>query len=164
MPEEQISEQHSEGEMLRWATFRIAEERYGIDVMQVREVLRFVEITPVPGTRDSVLGIINLRGNVVTVLNTRNLFDLEPQPVSEKTRIVIIESLDQVVGVLVDNVEDVVDLDASTIENTPNLGNDNTNHFFQGISHHNDELLILMNIEQMIESQMPESQKTLKAA
>ena len=64
----------------QWATFRVDNELYGIDVMKVKEVLRFTEITPVPGADAAILGIINLRGNVVTVIDTRRLFGLPPVP------------------------------------------------------------------------------------
>lgn len=63
--------------VLRWVTFRLGDETYGINVMQVQEVLRMTEIAPVPGAPHYVLGIINLRGNVVTVLDTRARFGLE---------------------------------------------------------------------------------------
>jgi purine-binding chemotaxis protein CheW len=70
--------------VIRWATFRLNDERYGVNVMRVREVLRYCEITPVPGTKDSILGIINLRGHVVTVLDTRVLFKLALREITEK--------------------------------------------------------------------------------
>ena len=60
----------SEDPMLQWVTFRLGGETYGINVMQVQEVLRYSEIAPVPGAPAYVLGIINLRGNVVTVIDT----------------------------------------------------------------------------------------------
>ena len=63
--------------VLQWVTFRLAGETYGINVMQVQEVLRHSDIAPVPGAPPYVLGIINLRGNVVTVIDTRNRFGLE---------------------------------------------------------------------------------------
>ncbi|MGA4815113.1 chemotaxis protein CheW [Pseudomonas aeruginosa] len=72
------------------------------------EVLRYTEIAPVPGAPSYVLGIINLRGNVVTVIDTRQRFGLDPAPVSDNTRIVIIEADKQVVGILVDSVAEVV--------------------------------------------------------
>jgi purine-binding chemotaxis protein CheW len=61
-------------EIMQWVTFRLGEEKYGINVMQVQEVLRVTEIAPVPGAPSYVLGIINLRGNVVTVIDMRNRF------------------------------------------------------------------------------------------
>lgn len=75
----QIAEVQKEGvkdDVLQWVTFQLEDETYGINVMQVREVLRYTEIAPVPGAPDYVLGIINLRGNVVTVIDTRSRFGL----------------------------------------------------------------------------------------
>ncbi len=63
-------------QVLQWVTFKLQEETYGINVMQVQEVLRYSEIAPVPGAPSYVLGIINLRGNVVTVIDTRHRFNL----------------------------------------------------------------------------------------
>jgi len=90
----------SNDEVLQWVTYRLGEETYGINVMQVQEVLRYTEIAPVPGAPDYVLGIINLRGNVVTVIDTRARFGLPPTEITDNTRIVIIESDEQVVGIL----------------------------------------------------------------
>ncbi|MFT7374296.1 MAG: purine-binding chemotaxis protein CheW, partial [Oleiphilaceae bacterium] len=100
-------------EVLQWVTYKLGEETYGINVMQVQEVLRHTEIAPVPGAPDYVLGIINLRGNVVTVIDTRSRFGLPSSDISDNTRIVIIESDDQVVGILVDSVAEVVYLRSS---------------------------------------------------
>ena len=95
------------GELTRWVTFHLDREVYGINVMQVQEVLRYSEIAPVPGSPDYVLGIINLRGNVVTVIDTRMRFGIEPMEVTDSSRIVIIEAGGQVVGILVDSVAEV---------------------------------------------------------
>ncbi|AFO47944.1 purine-binding chemotaxis protein CheW [Pseudomonas putida DOT-T1E] len=84
------SAQGSEDPILQWVTFRLDNESYGINVMQVQEVLRYTEIAPVPGAPSYVLGIINLRGNVVTVIDTRQRFGLMPTEVTDNTRIVII--------------------------------------------------------------------------
>ncbi len=70
--EVKVRKEKSNDEVLQWVTFQLEEETYGINVMQVREVLRYTEIAPVPGAPDYVLGIINLRGNVVTVIDTRS--------------------------------------------------------------------------------------------
>ena len=70
-------------EVLQWVTYRLDEETYGINVMQVQEVLRYTEIAPVPGAPDYVLGIINLRGNVVTVIDTRSRFGLPPTDITD---------------------------------------------------------------------------------
>lgn len=139
-------------QVLQWATFRLGYELYGINVMQVREVLRYTEITPVPGAPIFVLGIINLRGNVVTVVDTRERFGLSQGEITEHSRIVIIEVASQVVGLLVDSVAEVVYLSHSEIESTPNVGNDDSAKYIQGVCNKKDELLILVELESMIDS------------
>jgi len=140
----------SEDPILQWVTFRLDNETYGINVMQVQEVLRYTEIAPVPGAPNYVMGIINLRGNVVTVIDTRERFGLPSQELSDNTRIVIIETDEQVVGILVDAVAEVVYLRQSEIELAPNVGNDESAKFIQGVCHKNDELLILVELEKLL--------------
>jgi len=140
----------TEDPILQWVTFRLENESYGINVMQVQEVLRYTEIAPVPGAPPYVLGIINLRGNVVTVIDTRSRFALPNAETTDQTRIVIIEAENQVVGILVDAVAEVVYLRQSEIETTPNVGNDESAKFIQGVCHKNDELLILVDLEKLM--------------
>ncbi|WLD56999.1 chemotaxis protein CheW [Salinispirillum sp. LH 10-3-1] len=139
----------SDDPILQWVTFRLENESYGINVMQVQEVLRYTEIAPVPGAPSYVLGIINLRGNVVTVIDTRERFGMSPSEVTDNSRIVIIETDMQVVGILVDSVAEVVYLRQSEIETAPNVGNDETSKFIQGVCHKNDELLILVELDRL---------------
>ncbi len=136
--------------ILRWVTFRLDNEAYGINVMQVQEVLRVTEIAPVPGAADYVLGIINLRGNVVTVIDARRRFNLTPRDPDDASRIVIIEAEKQVVGILVDSVAEVVDLRASEIETAPNVGNDETSRYILGVSSRGDVLLILVDLNKLL--------------
>lgn len=136
--------------VLQWVTFKLEGETYGINVMQVQEVLRYTEIAPVPGAPEYVLGIINLRGNVVTVIDTRHRFGLNSAEVSENTRVVIIEADQHVVGIMVDAVAEVVYLNQSEIDNAPNVGNDETSKFIQGVCNKNDELLILIDLNNML--------------
>ena len=93
--------QAQDDQVLQYVTFRLDDETYGINVMQIQEVLRYTEIAPVPGAPDYVLGIINLRGNVVTVIDTRRRFGLADAEVTDATRIVVMESSSQVMGILV---------------------------------------------------------------
>ena len=105
--EETSAVNEKNGELLRWVTFKLGNEIYGVNVMQVREVLRYTDIAPVPGAPSYVLGIINLRGNVVTVIDTRARFGIPPAEVTDNTRIMIIESEKHVIGILVDSVAEV---------------------------------------------------------
>ncbi len=136
--------------VMQCVTFRLDDEVYGINVMQVQEVLRVTEIAPVPGAPHYVLGIINLRGNVVTVIDTRERLGLDSRERDESTRIVIIEAERQVVGILVDAVAEVVDLRASEIESAPNVGNDESSKYIQGVSSRDGELLILVDLNKLL--------------
>jgi purine-binding chemotaxis protein CheW len=136
--------------VIQWVTFRLADEIYGINVMQVQEVLRVSEIAPVPGAPHYVLGIINLRGNVVTVIDTRIRLGLATSEVTDSTRIVIIEGAKHVVGILVDCVAEVVDLTQSDVESAPNVGNDESAKYIQGVASRDGELLILVDLNKLL--------------
>ena len=134
----------------QWVTFCMDGETYGINVMQVQEVLRVPDIAPVPGAPDYVLGIVNLRGNVVTVLDTRQRFGLLQKENDDSTRIVIVEAGNQVVGILVDSVAEVVYLHASEIESTPSVSNDDSSKYIQGVCNHENKLLILVDLDKLL--------------
>jgi len=136
--------------VIQWVTFRLADEIYGINVMQVQEVLRVSEIAPVPGAPHYVLGIINLRGNVVTVIDTRIRLGLATSEVTDSTRIVIIEGSKHVVGILVDCVAEVVDLTMSDVESAPSVGNDESAKYIQGVASRDGELLILVDLNKLL--------------
>ncbi len=145
-----VAKANENDEIVQWVTFRLADETYGINVMQVQEVLRVSEIAPVPGAPHYVLGIINLRGNVVTVVDTRIRLGLETTEMTDSTRIVIIEGAKHVVGILVDCVAEVVDLPASELEAAPSVGNDESAKYIQGVTSRGDELLILVDLNKLL--------------
>jgi purine-binding chemotaxis protein CheW len=138
---------------IQLVTFRLKDETYGINVMQVQEVLRVAEIAPVPGAPHYVLGIINLRGNVVTVIDTRTRFGLPQTEIDDLSRIVIIESESQVVGILVDSVAEVVDLHASEIDSAPNVGNEESSRYIQGVASRDNNLLIVVDLNKLLSEQ-----------
>lgn len=150
MSEVEVRKDQSNDAVLQWVTFQLEEETYGINVMQVREVLRYTEIAPVPGAPDYVLGIINLRGNVVTVIDTRSRFGLMQGEITDNTRIIVIESERQVIGILVDSVAEVVYLRSSEIDTTPSVGTEESSKFIQGVSNRDGKLLILVDLNKLL--------------
>src|SRR5690606_41646080 len=124
--------------LLRLVSVGLENEPCGSIVMQVQEVLRSAELAPVPGAPSYVLGIINLRGNVVTVIDTRQRFGLLPAPVTDQTRIVIIEADRQGIGILVDSVAEGGYLRQSDVEKAPNVRSDESAKVRQGVSQEND--------------------------
>lgn len=134
----------------RWVTFKLESETYGVNVMQVQEVLRVSEIASVPGAPDYVIGIINLRGNVVTVVDTRRRFGMSSKEMDDLSRIVIIETEDQVVGILVDSVSEVVEIPGSEIETAPNVGTEESAKYILGVTSRDSELLILVDLNKFL--------------
>ncbi|MEJ2456110.1 MAG: chemotaxis protein CheW [Candidatus Thiodiazotropha sp.] len=143
-------EENGGGPLIQFVTFVLMDETYGINVMQVQEVLRVTEIAPVPGAPDYVLGIINLRGNVVTVIDTRTRFGLPSKEMDDSSRIIVIESEKQVVGILVDAVAEVVDLQEGEIDVAPNVGTEDSSRYIQGVATREDGLLILVDLNKLL--------------
>ncbi|MBD3633911.1 MAG: chemotaxis protein CheW [Methylophaga sp.] len=142
----------AEDPVLQWVTYQLEDEFYGINVMQVQEVLRLSEIAPVPGAPSYVLGIINLRGNVVTVIDTRARFGLPPQEPTENSRIIIVEVSGHVIGMLVDCVAEVVYLHQSEIDTAPNVSDDSS-RFIQGVCNRDKYLLILVDVNKLLDQE-----------
>ena len=141
---------HIAQEQMQCVTFMLEDESYGINVMQVQEVLREKEVAPVPGSPDYVMGIINLRGTVVSVINARTRFRLPEKVSTDLTRIIVIEVEQQTIGILVDSVAEVVDINLAEIETPPNVGNDETSRYIDGIVSRNDKLLILVDLNKLL--------------
>lgn len=139
----------AEDPVLQWVTFQLEDEVYGINVMQVQEVLRLTEIAPVPGAPSYVLGIINLRGNVVTVIDGRSRFGLPLSDATEESRIIVAEVAGHVIGMLVDSVTEVVYLHQSDIDTAPNISDDSS-RFIQGVSKRERYLLILVDVNKLL--------------
>ena len=123
-------------EILQWVTFKLEEETY--------------EIAPVPGAPSYVIGIINLRGNVVTVIDTRARFGLPAADATDNSRILIIEAEEQVIGILADSVSEVVYLRSSEIDSAPNVGTEESAKFIQGVCNRDNELLILVDLNKLL--------------
>ncbi|MDH3760613.1 MAG: chemotaxis protein CheW [Gammaproteobacteria bacterium] len=135
---------------MQYVTFTLEDEIYGINVMQVQEVLREIEVAPVPGAPHYVTGIINLRGNVVSVIDARTRFGLAQKESTPYTRIIVIEAQQQIIGILVDSVAEVVDIEMSEIETAPNVGNDETARYIDGVVSRDEKLLILVDLNKLL--------------
>ena len=131
-------------------TFTLENEIYGINVMQVQEVLREVEVAPVPGAPHYVLGIINLRGNVVSVIDARTRFGLPETKTDDMTRIIVIEVEQQIIGILVDSVAEVVDVKRSEVDSAPDVGNAESSKYIDGVVSRGDMLLILVDLNKLL--------------
>ncbi len=138
------------GTSSQWVTFSLNGEIYGIDVMQVQEVLRMTPIAPVPGAPHYVLGIVNLRGNLVTVVDTRVRFGLMPKEADDLTRVIIVEAQGLIVGLLVDEVAEVAEVPANSIDTSPSVGGEARSKYIKGVHTRDDSLLILVDLDRLL--------------
>jgi len=136
--------------LIQLVTFRLADQTYGINVLQVQEVLRVSEISPVPGAPEYVLGIINLRGTVVTVIDARTRFGLPMVELTEANRIIIIESEEQIAGILVDSVAEVAELGVSEISPAPSVGNGRNSRYIEGVATRDGDLLVVVDLNKLL--------------
>ncbi len=145
-----MSDLQADTSPIQCVTFTLEDETYGMNVMQVQEVLREVEVAPVPGAPNYVLGIINLRGNVVSVIDARTRFGLPTKESDEMARIIVIEAQQQIVGILVDSVAEVVDIERKEIDTAPTVGNADSSKYIEGVVSRGEGLLILVDLNKLL--------------
>ena len=141
----------SSKEAQQYIVVKLGNEQYGIDIQYVDNIVRTQKITRVPKAQEYFNGVINLRGEIVPVMSLRVKFELEPDTFTNKTRILILKFEPQAaVGVIVDEVKEVVTLDSDSIEKVSYDPNDEKSLYLAGIGKHNGELISLLNIAGVI--------------
>jgi len=137
----------------QYLTFRLGSELFGVDVSKAREVLDFSDVTHVPQMPDYMLGVINLRGSVVPVINLRRKFGMGAAEKTIDTCIIVIEvEIDGdvvVIGTLADAVQEVLDLHAGQIEPPPRLGTKLNTEFIKGMGNLDGQFLIILDIDRV---------------
>ena len=131
--------------------FRLKDEEYGLDIQYVQSIEQLLPITRVPNAPIYVKGVINLRGNVIPVLDLRSKLSLNQAPYTKLTRIIITKVEEIEVGLIVDQISDVIDIAEESIESESSI----TNHseFFEGVSLTMGRLIILLNIEELLRTE-----------
>lgn len=141
-----MSEVFSKAKSGQYLTFQLMSEQYGVAIETVREINQFGEITKVPRTPNYVKGVMNLRGKIIPVVNLRVKFGMEPQESTRDTCIIVIETEIGQVGMIVDSVKEVVDLQEAQIEPSPVLGNQSAMSFVRGMGKVDNRVVILVDI------------------
>jgi purine-binding chemotaxis protein CheW len=138
----------------RYLTFVLDRQHYAMPIMAVREINQYCEITPVPRTPNFILGVINLRGKIIPVADLRMKFNVTRSDLSRKTCIVVIEGDNGNVGMVVDEVNDVVELQAADIEPPPQqLGAPIDMEFLIGIGRTEARIMIMIDIQAALSCQ-----------
>jgi len=143
-------------ETTQYLTFKLEEEVFAVDVAKIREILDFTLATKVPGTPEFMRGVINVRGNVVPVVDMRLKFGLSMTEKTVDTCIVVMEIAVEddktILGALVDSVQEVFELEANQIEPPPRIGSRWRTEFIKGIGKRNEELIIILDIDRVFSS------------
>jgi len=138
----------------KYLTFALGKEEYGLEILKVREIIGFMEITAVPQTPACVKGVINLRGQVIPVIDLRAKFGMETTQTTEETCIIVVE-ISQTgrkfsTGIVVDHVQEVLDIAGDDIEPAPQFGTSVNTDFILGIGKVGDSVKILLDIDKVL--------------
>lgn len=141
----------------QFLTFRLDQELFAIEVSRVREVLEFSTITKVPGTPSFMRGVINLRGNVVPVVDLRLKLGLGPTQMTVETCVVIaeiaVDGESTVLGALVDAVQEVIDLDTSQVAPPPRIGKQIDSSAIRAMGKREDRFVMILDLDRVFTSQ-----------
>lgn len=137
-------------EILQLVTFHVGDEEFGVEILDVREINRMMEITRVPHAPEFVEGVINLRGQVIPVVDLRKRFALGAVERDKNTRIVVVELGDKVVGFLVDSVSEVLRVPGSLVEPPPPIVGGIDREYIEAVVKLEDRLLILLDLQKLL--------------
>ncbi len=134
----------------KYLTFVIGKETYGIEILHVDSIIVMQEITEVPDLPDSIIGVINLRGRVISVMDVRKRFHLEAREYDERTCIIVIDVQGTSIGMIVDNVSEVLDIPQNSIDPPPKSHSRIKSTYIQGMGKVNQQVRILLDVEKIL--------------
>ncbi len=137
-------------EVIQLVGLKLGEEEYAIDVLKIQEIIRTVEITSVPRTESFVLGVMNLRGKVIPVIDLRVRFSLDKMDFDKETRIIVVKFETENIGFVVDEVTEVIRINKKMVEPTPPLVGSIGQEYILGICKYADRLIILLDIDSVV--------------
>ncbi len=149
----------SVGEQLagKYMTFKLAREEYGLEILKVREIIGLMEITRIPRTREFIRGVINLRGKVIPVIDLRLKFEMERSVATDQTVIIVVQyhfrGREVTMGILVDEVVEVLDIQAAQIEPPPTFSGTSIDvEFILGVGKAGKRVIFLLDIAKILTS------------
>lgn len=140
-------------EMIQFVTFKLAAEKYGVNILRVQEINNLKDFAKIPHAPAYVEGAINLRGKVIPVLNLRKKFGIEPKPLDDYSKIVIMNVRGHIMGVLVDAVSEVLRIPRNLIMPSPPVSSDANIEFIHGIARLEQGLVIILDMDKLLGSE-----------
>jgi len=138
----------------KFLTFLMANEKYGLEILKVREIIGMMDVTPVPTTPAFVRGVINLRGKVIPVVDLRLKFGMEAKQDTPRTCIIVVQlaraAQEMIMGIIVDEVSEVLDIDQDQIEPPPSFGADIRTDFILGMGKVNQRVVTMLDIDRVL--------------
>jgi len=138
------------GELKQFISFSVGDEEYGLELLRVKEVIRVREITWLPKAPSFVKGIINLRGDVIPIIDLRDKFGLEAREETAQTRVIVVEVEGRLMGMVVDSASQVVRIPADQIDPPPPVLGGVSQEFITGVGKLEDKLVILLSTEAIL--------------
>jgi purine-binding chemotaxis protein CheW len=147
-----------------YLTFGVSGEEYGIGIAYVTEIVGMQRVMEVPDVPHFIKGVINLRGKVIPVMDVRCRFGIEEKPYTERTVIIVLDMENIPIGLVVDNVSEVLEIPATNIDQPPQFGaNRGGKGVIRGLGKSGDKVAILLDINRLISEQTLDLQKDLEA-
>ncbi len=151
--QEQIDQNNNNTDQV--LSFILGHEEYGVDILRVQEIKGWEKITPIPNTPKYVMGVINLRGAVVPIIDLRVRFGLENVTYNETTVVIIVrsensEGVQKIIGLVVDGVSDVYTINQKALQPAPDMSGAVHAEYVQGLATINDQLVIILHVDPLI--------------
>jgi purine-binding chemotaxis protein CheW len=147
---ESAKEEAGSDEILQIITFKVGKEEFSVSILRVQEIIRLTEITSVPNSPAFVEGVINLRGKVIPVIDSRKRFGLPQAERTDASRVIVVDSDGKVVGLIVDSVTEVIQLKRSTVEPPPDIVGGVDSDYIDGVGKYDNRLVILLNLAKLL--------------
>lgn len=149
------------GDYRQYLTFTVGEEEYGVNIMSVREIKGWNETTRLPNTPGYMKGVINLRGVVIPIFDLRGRFAMGETNPDSKNVVIILAIEERLIGVLVDTVSDILEVESSKIRQAPKIENKIDAEFVDGLISVEDKMVVILNVEYLFDSDvLAQSEKT----
>ena len=145
-----------------YLTFDLAGEGYGLEIRYVTEIIGIQKVTNIPDMPEHVIGVLNLRGKVIPIIDVRLRFNLPLREYDDRTCIIVVSVNDNPVGLVVDQVSEVVDIELKNIEPPPAIGK-NHGHYIQGLGKISEKVKILLDVEVLVADDLDENVVAMEA-
>lgn len=135
---------------VQYVLFALQDQIYGVEIFKIKEVMSYRKLTPLPNMKGFVKGIINLRGIIIPVFDLKDKLNLSLEPYTPFHVIIVMEIAGRIMGIIADEISDVVELSPQNVQSTTNLPPGLQAHYIKGIGKVDDELIVLLDVDHIL--------------